>query len=50
MCLLQFNDGFNSVNNAVNIAYVVICNKAVKVFQGDGGEYRQFIDVLDSKF
>ncbi|HUL36307.1 MAG TPA: zinc dependent phospholipase C family protein [Thermodesulfobacteriota bacterium] len=29
-----------------NIAHMLICNKAVKVLQ-DGGEYQQFIDVLD---
>jgi hypothetical protein len=32
-----------------NIAHMLICNKAVKVLQGDGGEYQQFIDILDSK-
>jgi hypothetical protein len=31
-----------------NIAHMLICNKAVKVLQ-DGGEYEQFIDILDSK-
>jgi hypothetical protein len=31
-----------------NIAHMLICNKAVKVLQ-DGGEYQQFIDILDSK-
>ncbi len=30
-----------------NIAHMLICNKAVKVLQ-DGGEYEQFIDILDS--
>ena len=33
---------------SVNIAPMLICNKAVKVFQG-GGEYQQFIYTLDSK-
>ncbi len=32
-----------------NIAHMLICNKAVKVLQGEGGEYQQFIDILDSK-
>jgi hypothetical protein len=31
-----------------NIAHMVICNKAVKVLE-DGGEYQQFIDILDSQ-
>ncbi len=31
-----------------NIAHMLICNKAVKVLQ-DGGEYEQFIDILDSE-
>jgi hypothetical protein len=31
-----------------NVAHMLICNKAVKVLQ-DGGEYQQFIDILDSK-
>jgi hypothetical protein len=31
-----------------NIAHLLICNKAVKILQ-DGGEYQQFIDVLDSE-
>ena len=30
-----------------NIAHMLIYNKAVKVLQ-DGGEYQQFIDILDS--
>ena len=30
-----------------NVAHMIICNKAVKVLQ-DGGEYEQFIDILDS--
>jgi len=30
-----------------NIAHMLICNKAVKVLQG--GEYQQFIDILDAK-
>ncbi len=30
-----------------NIAHLLICNKAVKVLQ-DGGEYGEFISILDS--
>ena len=30
-----------------NVAHMLVCNKAVKVLQ-DGGEYEQFIDILDS--
>jgi len=26
-----------------NIAHMLICNKVVKVLQGEGGEYQQFI-------
>jgi len=32
-----------------NIAHMLICNKAVKVLQSEGGEYRQFMDIFDSK-
>ena len=32
----------------VNIAHMLICNNSVKVLQG-GGEYQQFIDILDSR-
>jgi len=32
-----------------NIAHMLICNKAVKILQEEGGEYRKFIDLLDSK-
>ena len=32
-----------------NIAHMLICNKAVKVLRGEGGEYQQFIDILDSE-
>ena len=31
-----------------NIAHMLICNNSVKVLQG-GGEYQQFIDILDSR-
>ena len=32
-----------------NIGHMLICNKAVKVLQGEGEEYQQFIDILDSE-
>jgi hypothetical protein len=36
------------INMPTDIAHMLICNKAVKMLQ-DGGEYQQFIDILDSK-
>ena len=31
-----------------NIAHMLICNKAVKVLEGNGVEYQKFIDIIDS--
>ena len=31
-----------------NIAHMLICNKAVKVLEGNGGKYQQFIDIINS--
>ena len=33
---------------SANVAQMLICNNSVKVLQG-GGEYQQFIDILDFK-